>query len=95
MPHFAVAEFAEDCGERSGGMLIRLLGEKEKDFIASAEGVDLRRGGAVCTVKPSDRGRKLRLVAEANTVEAARELGAEVLERIREVKKELDNTPYG
>ena len=95
VPDFAVAELSEDCGGRNGGMLIRLLGEREAGFTASAEGIDLRRGGAVCTVKPSDRGRKLRLVAEANTVEAARELGAEVLGRIREIKKELDNTPSG
>ncbi|MBQ9557592.1 MAG: NTP transferase domain-containing protein [Clostridia bacterium] len=94
-PDFPVAELEEDCGDRNGGTLIRLLGERESGFVASAEGLDLRRGSAVCTVKPSARGRALRLVAEANTLEAARELGAEVLDRIRAIKKELDNTAPG
>ena len=95
VPDFPVAELEEDCGDRSGGTLIRLLGERESGFVASAEGLDLRRGSAVCSVKPSARGRALRLVAEANTLEAARELGAEVLDRIRAIKKELDNTAPG
>ena len=95
VPRFPVAELDEDCGEMSGGTIIRLLGERERGFTASAEGIDLRRGNAVCTVKPSGRGRRIRLVAEANTVEAARELGAEILGRIREIKKELDNTDPG
>ena len=91
VPEFVVAEISEECGEWAGGLLIRLLGEREAGCRDSAEGVDLRRGGAVCTVRPSDRGRKIRLVAEAKSVEAARELGAEVLGKLRAIKKELDN----
>ncbi|MBO4584332.1 MAG: hypothetical protein J5756_04610, partial [Clostridia bacterium] len=65
--------------------------EKEANCSASAEGVDFRRGGSVCTVKPSRRGRAIRLIAEAGSAEAAREFGAEVLGRLRAIKKELDN----
>ena len=64
----------------------RVLGDGFMKIVQS-----VRRGGAVCTVKPSDRGRKIRLVAEAKSVEAARELGAEVLGKLRAIKKELDN----
>lgn len=91
VPDFAVAELNEDCGAWTGGMLIRLLGEREKAFGTSAEGIDLVRGGAVCTVKPAQRGRAIRLIAEADSLEAARELGADILGKLRAIKKELDN----
>jgi len=90
VPEFYVSEYSESCGDWNGGALIRMFSELEAADVSAVDGISLKRNNARCTVRPSSRGRVLRVIAEADTAEAADELGLEVSERLREIKIKLD-----
>lgn len=90
VPKFYISEYSEPCGDWNGGMLIRMLGEQEGANQSAIDGISLKRNNACCTVRPSLRGKALRVVAEAESMEAAEELGAEISERLHEIKLKLD-----
>ena len=89
VPEFFVSELTEECGEWTGGMLIRIFREKESGSHTSSDGVGMRIGTSSCVVRPSRRGSRIRITAEAESMEAAEELCARVAGKLREIKNDL------
>ena len=91
LPRFYISEAVEETGVENTGHVLRGLSRmpESKDNTAG-EGVKITKGKAGVTVIPSAHGKKLRVLSEARSMEAANELCDFVLRSIDVIMRSVD-----